>query len=62
MPLNASIGGKTKLLENQERNCFIEDQVRHVYKEVEIGDIINISTLKQEIDQDQELKKVRSYK
>ena len=29
-----------------------EEQGRHAYKKVELGDIINTSTLKQEIEQD----------
>ena len=29
-----------------------EDQARHIYKKGESGNIINVSTLKQEIDQD----------
>ena len=32
-----------------------EDQAKCIYKKVELGDIINISTMKQEIDQDWEL-------
>ena len=55
MPLNANIGGKPKSLENLERNFLTEDQVKHIYKKVELGDIINIITMKQETDQDQEL-------
>ena len=58
MPLNANIGGKLRSLENQERNFLTEDQVKHIYEKVELRDIINISTIKQEIDQDQELNKL----
>ena len=36
----------------------MEDQARHVYRKVESGNIININTLKQEIEQDQELNKL----
>ena len=35
-----------------------EEQARHVYKKVESGNIININTLKQEIEQDWELSKL----
>ena len=35
-----------------------EDQAKHIYKKVESGNVINTSTLKQEIDQDQELSKL----
>ena len=34
------------------RETLTEDQARHEYKNVESGNIININTLKQEIDQD----------
>ena len=33
----------------------MEDQARHIYKKIELGKIINVATIKQEIDQDQEL-------
>ena len=36
----------------------MEDQARHVYKKVESGNIINMNTLKPEIEQDQELNKL----
>ena len=32
--------------------CLAEDQARHVYKKVEIDKIINIETMKQEIEDD----------
>ena len=41
-----------------KKEILTEDQVKHIYKKVELGDIINISTMKQEIDQDQELNKM----
>ena len=41
-----------------ENTYLIDDQARHIYKKVELGDIINISTMKQEIDQDQELNRL----
>ena len=37
---------------------FIIGRVECIYKKVESGDVINISTLKQEIDQDQKLNKL----
>ena len=36
----------------------MEDQAKHVYKTVELGKVINIGTIKQEIDQDQELNRL----
>ena len=42
----------------KENKFLTEDQARHIYKKVELGDIINISTMKQDIDQDQELNRL----
>ena len=42
----------------KENKYLTEDQARHVYKKVESGNIININTLKQEIDQEQELNRL----
>ena len=38
---------------NYNENKYLTgDQARHVYKKVELGNIININTPKQEIEQD----------
>ena len=55
MPLNTNIGGQSKPNKNEENKHLTEEQARHVYKKVELGNTSNISTIKQEIDQDQEL-------
>ena len=54
LPLNANIGVKPKSLQIQSRNFLTEDQVRHIYKKVESGNILNINIIK-EIDQDWDL-------
>ena len=60
MPLNANTGGQNTSHKNtyNENKYLTEDQARHVYRKVESGNIINFSTLKQEIDQDWELNKL----
>ena len=60
MPLNANIDGwiRSDKHESNENKYLTEDQARHVYKKVESGNIINIDTLKQGIEQDQELNKL----
>ena len=58
MPFNTNIGGKSKFPQIQERSFLTEDQAKHIYKKVESGNIINISTLKHVIDQDQELNRL----
>ena len=47
MPLNTNIGGQTRSNKHKENNYVTEDQARHVYKKVEVGNII---TMKQEVD------------
>ena len=42
----------------QHNYFLIENHARYVYKKVESGNIINTNTLKQEIDQDQELNRL----
>ena len=37
----------------------MEDRDKHIYKKVASGNIINIGTINQDIDQDQNLKKIR---
>ena len=32
--------------------CLTEDQVRHIYKMVEMDKVINIETMKQELEED----------
>ena len=58
MPLNINIGGQIRSGKYKENKYLTEDQSRHVYKKVESGNIINTNTLKQEIDQDQELNRL----
>ena len=36
----------------ERENCLTEDQARHVYKMVEMDKVINMETMKQEIDDD----------
>ena len=55
LPLNANIGGQFKSTKGGKTTYLTENQARHIYKKVELG---NISTLKQEIDQERELKRL----
>ena len=58
MPLNANIGGQIKSDKYKENKYLTEEQARHIYRKVESGNIININTLKQEIEQDRELNRL----
>ena len=60
MPLNANIGGQIRSDKHkyEENKYLTEDQARHTYRKVESGNIIDINTLEQEIDQDWELNRL----
>ena len=51
LPLNIKIGGQARNIRDEDR-CLMNDQARHIYKKVELGSVINIDTIKQEMDQD----------
>ena len=52
MPLNTRISGQARYIKDKEAICLASDQAGHVYKKIESGRIINVDTVKQEIDQD----------
>ena len=58
MPLNANISGHLQHIKDKETRYLTEDQTRHIYKKVEMGNVINIDTIKQEIDQDWDLNRL----
>ena len=52
MPLNANIDGQIRSDKHKykENKYITKEQARHVYKKVESSNIINVNTLKQEIE------------
>ena len=46
------MGGQSKPIKDKEIKYLTEDQAKHIYKKVESGSVINVDTIKQEIDQD----------
>ena len=58
LPFNANIGGQFKSIKDRKASYLTEDQARHIYKMLEQGNVINISILKQEIDQERELNRL----
>ena len=52
MPLNANISGQTNYIKDKEAICLTENQAGHFYKKAETWKVINIDTIKQEIDRD----------
>ena len=52
MPLNTKIGAHVKYAKDKEAMCLTKDQDRHIYKKVESEGIVNVDTIKQEIEED----------
>ena len=50
--LNTKIGGPVTYIKNKENICLTKDQARHIYKMVELEGIVNIDTIRQEIEED----------
>ena len=58
LPLNTNIGGQLKPNKNKEMRYITEYQAKCINKKIELGDVISTGTIKQEIDQDQELNRL----
>ena len=56
MPSNCKIGGTFTSISNYGDRYLTEDQVRYVYKKVNVGKEINTATMKQEIEQEKAIK------
>ena len=50
MPLNAKIGGPARYIADREATCLTNVHARHIYKTAESEYIVNIDTIKQEIE------------
>ena len=50
MPLKTKINGKARYIKDREAICFTEDQAKHIYEKVKREDIVNVETIKQEIE------------
>ena len=50
MPLNTKIGEPVKYVKDKETICLDDDQAIHIYKKVDSESIVNIDTIKQEIE------------
>ena len=51
LPLNLKIGGPVKYVKDKETICLTKDQDRHIYKKVGLEGVVNIDTIKQEIEE-----------
>ena len=54
LPLNANFDGQRKHIKGKETKYLTEDQAKHIYiyRKVELGSVINIDMIKQEMEQD----------
>ena len=43
---------KLDISKSREDICLMEDQAKHIYKKVETGNIVDIDTIKEEIEAD----------
>ena len=46
------IGGQARYIKDWQDICLMEDQATYIYKKVDTGNIVNIDTIKQEIETD----------
>ena len=52
LPLDSRIGGQSRDSHYTVGQYLTRDQVRHIYKKVETGEVINVDTVKHEIEQE----------
>ena len=52
MPLNTKIGAQAKDIKDREAVFLMEDQAKYIYKKVETENIVNVDSIKQEIEED----------
>ena len=55
LPLDSRIGGQSRDSHPTVGQYLTRDQTRHIYKKVETGGIINVDTMKHEIEQEKQL-------
>ena len=52
MSIESKTAGKGSYIKNKEAICLSEKQANYVYKKVEEGEVINVNTIKHELEQD----------
>ena len=50
--MNLKIGVPVKYAKDKEAICLTKDQARHIYKKVDSESVVNVDTIKQEIEED----------
>ena len=49
LPLNSKKGGPVKYVKDRKGICLTEEQMRYIYRKVELGSELTVDTMKQEI-------------
>ena len=55
LPLDAKIGGPDRCTHPAVVQYLTREQTRYIYKKVETGEIVNINTMEQEMEQERQL-------
>ena len=58
LPLDSEKGGKINYNSSSVGQVITREQASYVYKKTEPGEIINVDTIQQEIEQEQQLNKI----
>ena len=58
LPLDSRIGGQSRDSHPTVGQYLIRDQARDIYKNVETGEIINVDTVKHDIEQEKQLRQM----
>ena len=58
LPLDSRIGGQSRDNHPTVGQYLTRDQARHIYRKVETGGIINVDTVKYEIEQEKQLSRM----
>ena len=62
MPIESKTGGKVNYIKDKEAMCLSEKQANYVYKKVEEDKVINVNTMKNELEQDLDREDDNPYK
>ena len=58
LPLDSKIGGQVSRNRPNLAQFLTREQASYVYKKVEMGEMINVNTLQQEMEQEEQLNKI----
>ena len=56
LPLDSRIGGQGRSNHPTVRQFLTREQTRYIYKKIETGELINMDTIEQEIEQERQIR------